>query len=57
MDDEITPKDLARQLGVDAKAIRRFLRSKYGVLRRPFVNRWHLTETQVAEVRERFAAK
>jgi len=53
-DPRLTPKDLARELGVTAKAIRAFLRSKYGKLDKSVVTRWRLDDDQVVLVRERF---
>lgn len=51
--DETTPADLSRELSVDAKAIRRYLRAKYGK-RPPLDRRWRLNEAQADEVRQRF---
>ncbi len=53
MNDLITPNDLARELGVSAKTIRDYLRSKYGTLP-SFETRWHLTESQASDVRAHF---
>ena len=49
----VTPKDLANELGVDQRAIRVFLRKKYGLLP-PFVSRWKLEPSRAEGVRERF---
>jgi len=54
MTDPITPNDLARELGVSAKKIRDYLRSKYGNLP-SFETRWHLTESQASDVRAHFS--
>jgi hypothetical protein len=54
MTDLITPNDLARELGVSAKKIREYLRSKYGKLS-SFETRWHLTESQASDVRVHFS--
>jgi len=54
MTDLITPNDLARELGVSAKKIRDYLRSKYGTLP-PLETRWHLTESQASAVRAHFS--
>jgi hypothetical protein len=53
MEDPITPKSLAQEIGVSDRAVRVFLRGRYGTLP-PFVTRWHLTEVQAAEVRAHF---
>ncbi|MEO8527678.1 MAG: hypothetical protein ABI435_01220 [Pseudolysinimonas sp.] len=53
-DDELTPADLERELGVDQKRIRRFLRKEYGKLNRSVNPHWHLTHVQADEVRQRF---
>ncbi|MGM1030615.1 MAG: hypothetical protein ACQEWM_12225 [Actinomycetota bacterium] len=59
MDDTITPEQLARELGIDAKRIRGFLRDpKDG--RGPFehgrYDRWHLRPEEADRVRARFRA-
>ncbi|WP_146188143.1 hypothetical protein [Mycetocola zhujimingii] len=53
MIDHVTPAELARELGIAAKTIRAYLRSKYGKLP-AFVTRWHLTSAQADDVRNRF---
>lgn len=55
MSEQITPEELARQLGVSGRQVRRYLRSKYGKLP-PFVSRWNLSSAQTADVRAHFAA-
>ena len=49
--DEVTPADLARELGVPAKKIRDVLRAEYGVLAERDETRWELTAEQVSHVR------
>ena len=49
----VTPAELGRELHVDPKAIRRFLRLVYGK-RSEIDRRWDLDEEQVRAVRERF---
>lgn len=53
--DTTTPADLSRELSVDAKRIRDFLREQYGLLP-PDETRWHLTLEQDRAVRTRFGA-
>ncbi|MGB3910245.1 MAG: hypothetical protein WBL06_07225 [Pseudolysinimonas sp.] len=53
--DDVTPADLARELGIDAKRIRVFLRATYGKLNRSVESRWKLTPDQGASVRRHFA--
>lgn len=53
MSEQITPADLARELGVTPKTVRDYLRSTYGTLP-AFVSRWHLTAAQATKVREHF---
>ncbi|CAN5466090.1 hypothetical protein BH09ACT4_BH09ACT4_03390 [soil metagenome] len=50
----MSPKDLAKQLPVTERTIRRFLRKMYP----PAVpyTRWHLTDEQVRAVRARFGS-
>lgn len=48
--DTITPADLARELGVSDRQVRRILRQHFGTLRPPAM-RWHLTPEHVATVR------
>ena len=52
MDDTLTPADLARELGVDQRTIRNWLREEYGTLP-PTEKRWRLTEAQGAHLRTR----
>jgi hypothetical protein len=54
-DDTTTPADLSRELSVDAKRIRDFLREPYGLLP-PHETRWHLTLEQARAARARFGA-
>lgn len=50
MDDHLTPADLARELGVDPKTIRAWLREEYGVLP-PTETRWRLNREKATYVR------
>ncbi|WP_168225743.1 hypothetical protein [Pseudarthrobacter sp. NIBRBAC000502771] len=52
-EDQVTPADLARELGVDQKRIREYLRSQYGKLP-PDETRWHPTAGQAEDVRNHF---
>lgn len=54
MDDVTTPRELAIELGVSAKRIRKFLRVEHGVLSARQLTRWELTGEQAARVRARF---
>jgi len=53
-DSIITPTDLARQLGLDPRRIRKYLRAQHGVGHLHFA-RWELTEEQAADVRAHFS--
>lgn len=55
MDDQLTPNDLARELGTTGQAVREVLRMKYGKLQPP-ETRWRLDESQVQYVRAVLAA-
>lgn len=53
--DDITPSDLARDLGVTPVAVRAFLRSRYGTLAaQGRGQRWHLSPSEATAVREYF---
>jgi hypothetical protein len=52
-DDDVTPEQLATELGYSGRTIRAFLREQHGKLTPP-ERRWLLTPEQVAEVRARF---
>lgn len=54
--DEVTPADLARELGVEPKNVRDFLRREYGRLKERGETRWHLTPEQADAVRAHFRA-
>ena len=56
MTDQITPAQLSSELGASAKAIRDYLRAKYGTLP-PFVSRWNLTKAQADDVRKHFRSE
>lgn len=49
----ITPADLKRELGIDPKQIRKYLRIQYGKLP-PHERNWLLSEEQANDVRRRF---
>ncbi|WP_394253050.1 hypothetical protein [Arthrobacter pityocampae] len=53
MDETTTPADLSRELGVDAKRIRDFLREQYGLLP-PHATRWLLNQERADAVRTHF---
>jgi hypothetical protein len=53
MDQETTPADLSRELGIDAKRIRDFLREQYGLLP-PSETRWRLNQERADAVRAHF---
>jgi hypothetical protein len=53
MDDDLTPADLARELGVGQLVVRNALRSQCGKLVPP-ETRWRLTDKQAAEIRAHF---
>ena len=50
MDDSLTPADLSRELGVDQRTVRVYLREHYGKLAPP-ETRWRLSEERAANVR------
>ncbi|WP_162940047.1 hypothetical protein [Gryllotalpicola protaetiae] len=52
--DELTPEDLARELGVTGRAVRSFLRDQYPDHER--YARWFLTPEQTTAVRQRVAS-
>jgi len=52
MDQAVTPTELARELGVSAKSIRRWLREQ-GWQSVPYT-RWQLSSDQAAQVRKQF---
>ena len=54
MTDQITPAELARELGVSPKRIRDFLRAKYGLLQTRLETRWLLSPAQADDVRAHF---
>jgi hypothetical protein len=53
----VRPNDLAKELGVDGKRIRGFLRQEFTRPLDAKNSSWFLTDTQVAAVKERFAPK
>jgi hypothetical protein len=54
MSDPVTPSDLSKELGVDARRIREYLRRKNQGTLTPAVTRWYLTKPQADEVRAHF---
>ncbi|XBH22722.1 hypothetical protein V5R04_05740 [Jonesiaceae bacterium BS-20] len=52
--EHVTPSDLARELAIDAKRIRDFLRETYGLLKKRDEKRWLLTTAQADVVRRHF---
>ena len=52
--DTVTPKELAAELDVSPRAVRRFLRSLYGTLP-VFESRWHLPPDRADLVRQHFS--
>ena len=55
--DGVTPSELARELGVQPKTIREYLRSKYGLLASRNETRWLLDGQQAADVRREFSGR
>ena len=53
---DLTPAQLALDLGVTAKRVRDVLRARYGVLP-PTETRWRLTDEQVAHVRAELSGR
>ncbi len=49
--DQVTPADLARDLGIDPRTVRRILRAEFGKLVPP-TTRWILTDEQIQHVRQ-----
>jgi ribosomal protein L32E len=56
MDYFLTPADLSRELGVDQRKVRAYLREQYGRLTRS-ETRWRLNDQRAAKVRARFRAE
>ena len=56
MADDITPADLERDLGVDQRRIRHYLRLQYGNLP-AYTDNWHLNRRAAADVRAHFRAE
>lgn len=56
MADDITPADLERDLGIDQRRIRHYLRLQYGNLP-AYTDNWHLNVRAAADVREHFRAE
>ena len=52
-DATVTPKHLAHELGVSQRAVRNYLRNRYGTLP-PFETRWHLDPARADDVRSHF---
>lgn len=56
MDEETTPADLSRELGIDAKRIRDFLRKQYGLLP-PNETRRRLNQVRADAVKAHFRTR
>lgn len=56
MSDDTTPADLERELGIDQKRIRHFLRQRYGNLP-AYTDNWHLNARAAEDVRTHFRAE
>jgi hypothetical protein len=54
--DHTTPSDLERELGIDQKRIRHYLRQRYGNLP-AYTDNWHLNPRAAEEVRLHFHAE
>lgn len=55
--DPVTPPELARELGIDAKTLRQWLRDTFTRTAHEKNARWHLTPEQVRAARGRFASR
>ena len=56
MADHTTPSDLERELGIDQKRIRHYLRQRYGNLP-AYTDNWHLNQRAADDVRTHFRAE
>ena len=56
MADHTTPSDLERDLGIDQKRIRHYLRQRYGNLP-AYTDNWHLNARAADDVRTHFRAE
>jgi len=56
-DETQTPKDLSREIGVEPKRIRIYLRKAFGKLNKSVEPRWHLDRAQSDAVRNHFAGE
>jgi hypothetical protein len=54
--DDTTPADLERDLGIDQKRIRHYLRQRYGNLP-AYTDNWHLNARAAEDVRTHFRAE
>jgi hypothetical protein len=54
--DHTTPSDLERELGIDQKRIRHYLRQRYGNLP-AYTDNWHLNQRAAEDVRLHFRAE
>jgi hypothetical protein len=54
--DDTTPSDLERELGIDQRRIRHYLRQRYGHLP-SYTDNWHLNARAAEDVREHFRAE
>lgn len=56
MADDTTPSDLERELGIDQRRIRHYLRQQYGNLP-SYTDNWHLNARAAEDVRTHFHAE
>ena len=56
MADDTTPADLERELGIDQRRIRHYLRQQYGNLP-AYTDNWHLNARAAEDVRTHFRAE
>jgi hypothetical protein len=54
--DDTTPADLERELGIDQKRVRHYLRQRYGLLP-AYTDNWHLNARAAEDVRSHFRAE
>jgi hypothetical protein len=54
--DHTTPSDLERELGIDQKRVRHYLRQRYGNLP-AYTDNWHLNQRAAEDVRLHFRAE
>lgn len=56
MNESVTPRELARELGVSPRSVREVLRRRYGKLAERQLTRWELTPDQADAVRAELRA-